>query len=362
MAVLLTNYTGNQPLPAASLNADNTQIENSLTDLGPWLISGLVQSAGTGLSVNITAGVAFIGGRLTVSGGFTISGLTDATLNYLYLLQNGTGTSNTTGTAPANSVRLGTATTAAGVVSAVNLLRSSGRQTRVRPENQVAGAVGSMGSIDLASWNATAGDGFQVFGTLPAGAQPANVFLKDSDQTLSDGTDIAVGTTNGTKLGTATTQKLSLWNATPIVQPANTVELVTLLTNVGLRASGGNPDLNLGSGAITAGVTLLSGLFGGSTVPFNWKAVTVTPATDANVTLVAAEYSAPEISIATGAWTAGHNIVMPNLRGFWMITNNTAFIATIIASGASVPIAAGRVAIVRCNSVDIKRVTADATP
>lgn len=42
----------------------------------------------------------------------------------------------------------------------------------------------------------------------------------DTDQTLADGTDIAVGSTTGTRLGTATTQKLGLWNATPVVRPA----------------------------------------------------------------------------------------------------------------------------------------------
>jgi hypothetical protein len=77
---------------------------------------------------------------------------------------------------------------------------------------------------------------------------------------LTDATNIAVGTSTGTKIGTATTQKLAFWNVTPIVQPANTVELVTLLTNVGLRASGGNPDLNIGTGTLTCGAANISGL------------------------------------------------------------------------------------------------------
>jgi hypothetical protein len=157
----LTNY-----------NANLDEIENSLSDLGPWIISGLVQSIGTGLSVNVTSGVASIGGRVTVSSGFAIGGLTPSTTNYLYLLQAGTGTSNTTGTAPANSVRLGTATTSGVAVTSVNVLRSSGRQTLVRHETQVAGDPGSMGSIDLSDWNSTAADTFQVFGTLPSGALP----------------------------------------------------------------------------------------------------------------------------------------------------------------------------------------------
>ena len=45
-------------------------------------------------------------------------------------LNTGSGTSNTTGTAPANSVKIGTATTAGGVVTAVDTSPASGRQTK----------------------------------------------------------------------------------------------------------------------------------------------------------------------------------------------------------------------------------------
>jgi hypothetical protein len=47
--------------------------------------------------------------------------------------------------------------------------------------------------------------------------------------TFADAVNIIVGTTTGTKIGTGTTQKLSLWNKTPIVQPtALTTQLTTL--------------------------------------------------------------------------------------------------------------------------------------
>jgi hypothetical protein len=38
--------------------------------------------------------------------------------------------------------------------------------------------------------------------------------------TLADACNLALGTTTGTKIGTATTQKIGFWNATPIVQPS----------------------------------------------------------------------------------------------------------------------------------------------
>ena len=46
--------------------------------------------------------------------------------------------------------------------------------------------------------------------------------------TLGDGQNIAFNTTTGTKIGAATTQKLSFWNATPIVQPTTAVASATV--------------------------------------------------------------------------------------------------------------------------------------
>jgi len=46
--------------------------------------------------------------------------------------------------------------------------------------------------------------------------------------TLGDAQNIAFNTTTGTKIGTATTQKLSFWNATPIVQPTTAIASATV--------------------------------------------------------------------------------------------------------------------------------------
>ena len=170
MSTLFTGATAGSIADSTSYQANWDLLENSFQDIGPYVVSGLVPSIGTGLSVNVTSGTASIGGRVTKSTTFTIGSLTPSTTNHLYLQRNGTGTANTTGTAPSNSVKLGTAVTGVATVTSVNVLRSSGRQTFVRPENQVPGDVGSPGSLDLSDWNATAGDGFSFFGTLPSGA------------------------------------------------------------------------------------------------------------------------------------------------------------------------------------------------
>ena len=46
-----------------------------------------------------------------------------------------------------------------------------------------------------------------------------------------DGLNMQVGSTAGTKIGTATTQKIGFWNATPIVQPTTSVAAATFTAN-----------------------------------------------------------------------------------------------------------------------------------
>lgn len=53
------------------------------------------------------------------------------------------------------------------------------------------------------------------------------------DFSQADATNFVFGTGTGTKLGTATSQKLGLWNATPIVQPTTGVAAATFVANSG---------------------------------------------------------------------------------------------------------------------------------
>lgn len=59
------------------------------------------------------------------------------------------------------------------------------------------------------------------------------------DVTIADAQNIIVNAATGTKIGTATTQKIGFFDATPVVQQANTVVPRTALQNLGLVASGG---------------------------------------------------------------------------------------------------------------------------
>ena len=128
--VVLDQHTLGVPFDGTQHNDNLQTIEDSLFDLGPYVIDGLVPSAGTGLAVDVTAGTASIGGRVTVAA-FSITGLTPSAVNHLYLLNTGAGASNTSGTAPPGSVKLGTATTDGTGVTSVDTTPASGRQEKV---------------------------------------------------------------------------------------------------------------------------------------------------------------------------------------------------------------------------------------
>jgi hypothetical protein len=76
---------------------------------------------------------------------------------------------------------------------------------------------------------------------------------------ITNGYDVVLGTTTGTKFGTSTSQKLAFFNATPIVQPANTTDLRTALVNLGLLASGGATPLDLNGGDATVNDLTVTG-------------------------------------------------------------------------------------------------------
>ena len=77
--------------------------------------------------------------------------------------------------------------------------------------------------------------------TLINGKTTVNIRINGSDAfnvtstviTYKDAINIAFNATTGTKIGTGTTQKLSFWNATPIVQPTTAVAAATVVSGAG---------------------------------------------------------------------------------------------------------------------------------
>lgn len=294
---LYISHSVGDTLPAADWNDNFELVEQSILDLGPYVISGLVPSAGTGLAVDVTAGTASIGGRVTFTS-FSISSLAPSAVNHLYVLNDGTGTSNTTGTAPANSAKLGTATTDGSGVTSVDTTPASGRQEKVdlttvvtasdanlftaaqtfritdasgsavsRPlilQHANSGGVGANGigagihlqvetsteglfetaaQIDARTTSATAGAVSAVldFKVPDVGVIATPLVIAAASLEIADAVDIFTGTTTGTKLPSGTAQMLGFWGQTPVVQQvlatgggATVDDVIGLLQTLGL--------------------------------------------------------------------------------------------------------------------------------
>jgi hypothetical protein len=74
----------------------------------------------------------------------------------------------------------------------------------------------------------------------------------DGNLEAADGKNLIFATTNGTKIGTATNQKIGFWNATPIIRP--TGNILTALSTMGLVSS---PTIAVGD--VTGAVSALTG-------------------------------------------------------------------------------------------------------
>jgi hypothetical protein len=74
-----------------------------------------------------------------------------------------------------------------------------------------------------------------VFSVTADGASTPTEALRISNNraiTVSDGGNVVLGTTTGTKIGTATTQKLGFYNATPVVQPTAVADATDAATAI----------------------------------------------------------------------------------------------------------------------------------
>lgn len=84
--------------------------------------------------------------------------------------------------------------------------------------------------LSIESTSAQTADAIQVF----SDAGITKVFSVSPLGTVTlNAADIVTDSTTGTKIGTATTQKLGFWNATPIVQPTTAVASATRVAGVG---------------------------------------------------------------------------------------------------------------------------------
>ena len=198
--------------------------------------SAIVTNPSTGtININITGAVPVLTiGSVAFSNGTTI---TQDNANFFWDNTNkrlGIGTS-----APSDKLAiLNGGIYAKGVVGGnmLNLVNSS-NVTALQVDNANARLLGRSISLTVPTYTfLTAGTygigqtGTQI--TLIAGAI-AVIAASSTLLTIANGVNFAFNTGSGTKLGTAATQKLSFWNATPIVQPTTAIVGVAPVVNTG---------------------------------------------------------------------------------------------------------------------------------
>ncbi len=221
--------------------------------------SGIIN---TSQGISTAATPSFAGETLT--GDLTLSThniITDTTTG----TKLGTATTQKIGFYNATPIVQPGATTDLGVVLSNLGLRAVGTAYPITTSGSVTLGSLTSGRIPIASTAGLLADDADLTfltDTLTATKIAATTF--SGGFTMADAQDIVLNTSTGTKIGTATTQKLSFFNSTPIVQPGATTDLGTVLSNLGLRASGSAYPITT-SGAITftggltintAGVTL----------------------------------------------------------------------------------------------------------
>jgi len=190
---------------------------------------GIGSSAASGIFEIITGGTTYSNRRFKIDNGGNIC--TNSTASVLYRTTNaGSDIAAHFMNDPANSLSSGIAY---GWSGADGQFYTQGNGTR-----RIKGAA-----VVPTSTSATPGsEGMDlVFQTQTGGAAAAQrLRIGATAITISDAVNLVLNTTTGTKIGTATTQKLAFYNSTPIVQPANTIAINDVLVNLGLRASGGS--------------------------------------------------------------------------------------------------------------------------
>lgn len=145
---------------------------------------------------------------------------------------------------PAGQVATFTASTAATVT---RLADSPGASTEYAPASVSAAgtlAIGPYADARRYQYDSdNAGSVAYTLADLATSAADALKLSKAADDTLAEGVDIALGTTTGTKIGTATAQKLAFHNSTPVIQRAGAAQGSVTATSTDGTAAAASADL-----------------------------------------------------------------------------------------------------------------------
>jgi hypothetical protein len=166
--------------------------------------------------------VAGSSGQLVFNDAGAYAGVSTATVSSGNITLTGRLLNSTAGALSASPVRLdGT------------WLVSGGANNTTFPQLYVSPSTASTGT----SWSTT-GTGLGINAPASFTGDIAHLLINGTSEwrwsnttfTIADANDIAVGTTTGTKIGTATTQKIGFFNKAPVVQPTAVADITTVAT------------------------------------------------------------------------------------------------------------------------------------
>lgn len=163
---------------------------------------------------------------------------------------------------------------------------------------------------------------------------PSDIKFNSATMTLAENQHLVLGTSTGTKIGTATSQKLAFFNSTPIVQP--TGDVATALQNLGLVASatisasrivgaGTAPGIAAGAGAGTSPTISLTGHDVGGQISVTTGTLPTLSSTIFTVTFNTAYAAAPYVTFSpANANAAG----LSGLTMVYVTATTTTFVFT----------------------------------
>lgn len=225
-----------------------SSIQASLTSLATLTGTGLVSRIAT--DTFMTRTITGPAAGITVSNGDGVSGNpTLALANDLAALEalSSTGIACRTGTdawaqrtltAPAAGITVSNGSGAGGNptlalandLAGLEGLAANGMAARTATDTWTVRTItGTTNQVNVSNGNGVSGNPtLSTPQDIHSGASPtfagltitSIVSMSGTSITISDGVNFVFNTTTGTKFGTATNQKQSLWNKTPIVQPA----------------------------------------------------------------------------------------------------------------------------------------------
>ncbi len=243
-------------LQKATPSATNWQITDDANKLYLNGVNGIDLRVNQTDILGLTSGgVSYTGSLTTGSLGYTDSGILGALTSSVngynqFIIQNSSNAANASANVIVNN-NLGTSSTNYGEFgmnsstftgtpifnqpNATYLTATSGNLnlgTTTAHSINIAANNSSLAAISISTLNAV------TIPTLTSSNTTLSTLQQNGTVTFSDAINMVFNTTTGTKIGTATNQKIGFFNSTPVVQQTNTTDLGTVLSNLGLRASG----------------------------------------------------------------------------------------------------------------------------